>query len=429
VAIQFSSNVAKPSGRLLVDWDNQLAPKTGFIATTDPDGVVTLHTRQGISRRIITNIVGRPGKDAFGYGASSVSATISAFTLPPIAVAGATNALTHIHIGRLTAATTAHRVWESYNGSNSTLIGAVLYSGANAFQFTALPVNGSTSAIWLSAAVVSPLERNSFICTHDGVRTNNPQMWINGQSVSVTNTAAGSGTIQAYRSTDGFFLAQRQNPKDRGWTGNVEFLYLDFVQRAADEVLKIERDPWQLFRKPRRIWVPVSAGTGVTYNFSASGSVAFSGAAPLTRGWVFLPSGVVVFSGTSPFTATGVANYTFTTSGSFTLSGASPASRGRVLLPSGAVAFSGSAPFSSGASTSYTFSTSGNFSLSGASLMARSRVFSPSGSITFSGTALWRKGWVYPASGQVQFFGTANMYFTSGLSSGLVDRMLKGMGK
>lgn len=181
--------------------------------------------------------------------------------------------------------------------------------------------------------------------------------------------------------------------------------------------------------KPRRIWVPVSAGGGTTYTFSPSGSVAFSGAAPLTRGRVFLPSGVVVFSGTSPFTATGVANYTFTVSGGVTLSGASPTSRGRVFLPSGVVTFSGSAPFSSGASASYTFSISGRFALSGASLMARGRVLSPSGSVNFSGAALWQKSRIFATSGQVTFSGTGGQYFTSGIATPSRFRPLAGVGQ
>lgn len=237
-----------------------------------------------------------------------------------------------------------------------------------------------------------------------------------------------SGPIGINTISVGFLDRNSGNIIEQGWEGWLGDQFVFDKALTDEECFELRDNPACIWDK-RRTPVPTSAGGGVTYNFSASGSIALSGAAPLTRGRVFLPSGVVVFSGTSPFTATGVANYTFSASGSFTLSGASPASRGRVFLPSGAVAFSGSSPFSSGASASYTFNTGGSFSLSGVSLMARGRVLLSSGSITFSGAALWQKGWVYPASGQVQFSGTANMYFTSGLASGLVDRMLKGMGK
>ena len=328
MAIQFKSDLAKPVGRLLVDWDNPLAPRAGFIATTEPGGVVTLHARQGITRKIITNVIASPGRVAHGYGAASVSSAIAAFTLPAIAVNGATNSLTHIHIGRLAAATTSHRVWEAYNGDSTSLISAVLYS-ANSFQYTALPAVGGTSAAWISAAVVSPLERSSFVCTHDGVRTNNPLMWVNGQSVAVTNTAPGSGTIQAYRSNDGFFLAQRQSPQDRGWTGNIEFLYLDFVQRDADDVLKIERNPWQLFTKPRRVLVPVSAGGDV--------SLALSGAAATSAAGNTSAGTSTALTGVSSTAATG----TLATATSVALSGISSTSAAGTLAASISAALTG----------------------------------------------------------------------------------------
>ncbi len=231
----------------------------------------------------------------------------------------------------------------------------------------------------------------------------------------------------------------------------IAYAGLALGKNASVFAMELRNSPWVLFA-PKRIWLPESV-YGTTFTFGASGSVTFSGTAPFTvllvnaytfsasgsvvfsgtslmvRSRAFAPSGIVAFSGSSPFTTTGTTSYIFGASGSVTLSGAAPLTRGKIFLPSGVVTFSGTSPFSSGASTSYTFNTSGSFTLSGTLRMARGRVLLPSGSVSFSGTALWQKGWVYPASGQVQFSGTANMYFTSGLASGLVDRMLKGLGK
>lgn len=285
-------------------------------------------------------------------------------------------------------------------------------------NYSASVVNARTLSSFLGAPITFALVNES------AAAASRFALYANGILVQAFNP------VEAQNGGSGALLLGCESSSNATYDSSVFWDSVFRFDRALSdgEVAAIGTNPRQLLVQERRIWVPVSAGGGTTYTFSASGSVAFSGASPLTRGYILLPSGVVAFSGSSPFTVTGAISYTFSASGGVVLSGAAPLAIGRVFLPSGVVAFSGTSPFSSGSATSYTFGASGGFTLAGTSLASRGRVFDASGTVNFSGAALWEKSFSLSASGYVYFSGSAGMYYTSGLGSNTVDRLLKGYG-
>lgn len=418
-----------PLARYQAKWKRQ--PPTPRIDWSDPitDGLVgLLWTGSNGARDLVDPRLAFTQTSPFaprqdGLATSTNGAGIGVYT-PRITTTGAlgrwriTNApITFAHYGELGAcAATRTPV-----GCGASGIGYFLYS------LYATNYRGSTGNIGGSARTVSgsvawtagrpTVKAATFTSTR-------AEVWDDGLNTNSTTYADTGSTIGYDASFSRLFtLGNPELAEVLASYTHWQAVWNRLLSPAEHQ--RLARDPW-CWCVPQNVWVPLSSGT--SYSFSASGSVAFSGASPLTRGRFFLPSGVVSFAGTSPFTFTGPTSYTFGASGSVAFSGAAALTRGYFFLPSGVVAFSGTSPFSSGSSASYTFTASGSVAFSGTSPLSRGRVFDISGGVTFSGAALWQKGWVFPTSGSVNFSGTANMYWTSGLASNTVDRLLKGYG-
>ena len=157
---------------------------------------------------------------------------------------------------------------------------------------------------------------------------------------------------------------------------------------AADEVTRLyleqQSKPYSVFR-PRRIFVPVSAGGTNTYTFSVSGGATFSGTSPLVKERVQTPSGGIAFAG------------------------APVISHERAIEPSGQVTFSGSAPIV----TTATYQ------------------FGPSGGVTFSGAPPVIKEKIIPVDGGVNFGGSSRLIFVpvGGVGNNDSDRISVGVSR
>lgn len=160
----------------------------------------------------------------------------------------------------------------------------------------------------------------------------------------------------------------------------------EFTQSQVAQ-LRTPKDVWGLFTPPsRRVWPNISGGAN-TYTLAVSGGVTFSGATPLLRERVQVPSGGITLSGTVPLLRT------------------------RALVPSGGVTFGGTAPITFNAPNIYTITPSGGVTFGGAVPLRRERIFVPSGGVTFSGSASLVRTHIMVPSGGVVFSGSAPITF------------------
>lgn len=135
----------------------------------------------------------------------------------------------------------------------------------------------------------------------------------------------------------------------------------------------------------RLLFFPTASG-GITYTFSVSGGVSFSGIAVYNKERVSIPQGNITFSGTAPITFTGGATYTITPTGGITFTGVGINSHTKIQVPLGNVTFSGVNTF------------------------IRERNTIPSGNISFSGDVIWNKTFNISPTGQITFSGSAPLY-------------------
>lgn len=248
----------QPQGAFQVDWSNPLAPVNGAIILSGANNTVEIHTRNAVRVVSVANLGSGVSRVGRGYSAS-LTANITSIGFPYTATDAK---FTCFHAGFLSSASTAHRVWEIANGAR---VGAVAFdTGSGRFTFSVYPASGGTTSAWGTATGLTGTNYMSLGISHDGVRTNAPIMTVNGSTTTVTNLIAGTGTVATLTTSDTFILAQRDTPKDRGWPGSIDILYLDNTQRTADELRQLHDNPWQLFLSDRRIWFPTQFGGAVT---------------------------------------------------------------------------------------------------------------------------------------------------------------------
>lgn len=196
-----------------------------------------------------------------------------------------------------------------------------------------------------------------------------------------------------------------------------------------------------LLPQTRNIWVP-SAGGVQSFSYSASGGMAFGGAATKVRGHIPALAGGVSLGGTSAEVrghapspsggillagaGTAIRGHVPSPSGGLQTGGAATEVRGRAPSPSGGMAFSGDATKirghtsvpsgglnlgghateSSSGTQTFNYTPAGGLSLSGLAGFVRGRLKSASGGTTFGGSAAQSRGAAISPSGGLQLSGS-----------------------
>lgn len=215
--------------------------------------------------------------------------------------------------------------------------------------------------------------------TFDGA-TNRYSWYKNGRAYNTTigPNNGGSGLWQ--------FAAVSGEPT----TNTLPLLAIASRAASAPDMLALTANPWQIMAAPpRRLWAASTSSGPASYNYSATGGIVLTGAAPVQRAAIRATTGGIQLSGI----ASHLRGAARTSASGIALGGAATSIRGRMRLAAGGVLLAGAAAIAtSSVVQSFVASPAGGMVLRGAAVVARRVSYVASGGITFAGRAATATG-------------------------------------
>jgi hypothetical protein len=329
---------------------------------------------------------------AFSYvQQSNANNTASATTLaaPSVATTVGNHLFAHV---RWETGDTPVSVSDSAGNSYVALTASKTTNGAHSQWFYCLNALGSAAnvvtATWTAAQAYRSIRLMEFSGTSPVFEQLVSTQAAAGSTVMVSgsfNTAA-AGLILVGVAT---YSSDTSASYSAGYTGLTStFSYSKEAYRISTGALTGEAVTYtgtnSATTRTMDILTLTEGGGALTYSYTASGGIAFSGAAPQVRGAVKTPAGGILFAGTAPQAR----GRSITASGGITLSGAAGLVRGVARSAAGGLQLAGAATVSFFSAVQTRVVTPvGGFILSGATAVLRGMRKFAAGGITVGGQA------------------------------------------